>query len=115
MKVLNSEIVKGSRNKRTRRVEGLKGGVITFESKQPIFENSIVCIEFDGMSRYYRVAEISTINTESVEVCAVEYGYWGGYLSRQKDFDVRSILNLGVNLVLDKKIIDRLAESNGYC
>ena len=115
MKVLNSEIVKGSRNRRTQRIEGLNGGVITFQSSQQIFKDSIVSLEFNGKNRYYCVAEISTINSELVEVCAVEYGYWANYLTRNKGFDVRSILDLDVSLVTDESIIKQVTNSNSFC
>ena len=114
MEVTSSEIVKGTVNRRTRRVTGLTGGVITFETSGDIFQDSVVSINFNGGSQYYHVQEISTINGISVEVAATEYGYWADYPSKDKSFDVRSLIGLHVSVVTDDDILQGLRNSNAF-
>ena len=113
--VTHSEISKGTRNKRTRRVSGLNGGVITFTTSAQVFDNDVFSLTINDKEHYYRVQEISTIDKETVEVAATEYGYWANYPSRQPDFDVRSLIDLILIKITDTEKLKNLRTSNSYC
>lgn len=115
MKVISSEISKGSMNPRVRRTSGLRGGVITFQTDKPVFSGDIFTLHFDGKDRYYKAEEISTIDKENVEVAATEYGYIGSRLSRQPKFDVRSLLDLELTQVTDEEKLKQIAKSSTLC
>ena len=114
MKITHSEIVQGRRNPRTRRTEGLNGGVITFTTTGTANINSFFSIVVDGKQRFYKAAEISTIDKETVEVAAVETGYWAEKLSCNDEFDVRSILGLEVSLITDQDLIKNIIRASAF-
>lgn len=115
MKILSSEISKGSPNPRVRRTSGLRGGVVTFQTDKPVFNGDIFTLHFDGKDRYYKVEEISTIDKTHVEVAATEYGYIRSRLSREPKFDVRSLLDLELTQVTDKEKIRQITMSASLC
>ena len=108
MEVLNSEIAQGTLNSRTMRKKGLTGGIVTFQSRNAVFVGTVLQFDFDGLKRSYKVAEVSTIDANNVQACAVEYGYWANNLSRKKDFDVRSIIGVKLEIVEDEKTLAHL-------
>lgn len=112
--VLSSEIRKGSPNLRTRRTQSLKGGIITFTTSGEVFENDIFTLNFNDKERYYKVEEISTIDKDTVEVAAVEYGYFAQKSSRQPNFDVRSLIDKEVTKITDSKLISDIHKAASF-
>ena len=112
--VISSEIRKGSPNLRTRRTQSLKGGIITFVTSGEVFEKDVFSLHFNDKDRFYTVAEISTIDKETVEVAAVEAGYFPHKPSRQPNFDVRSLIGKEGTKITDEKVIKEVILSSSY-
>jgi hypothetical protein len=114
MKIISSEIRKGTRHPILRRTQGLNGGIITFIRKEATFTKDIFFIIVNDKKRFYKVAEVSTIDKIQVEVAAVEYGYYANYLSNEAEFDVRSLIDMEVTQLTDLEQIQHLINSNSF-
>lgn len=112
--VISSEIRQGSRNLRTRRTQSLKGGIITFTTSGQVFEKDVFSLHFNDKDRYYKVEEISTIDKDTVEVAAVETGYFSDKSSRQPNFDVRSLIDKEVTKITDEKLIANIQRASNF-
>lgn len=65
-------------------------------------------------TQYYIAKELVACDNETIEVTAVEFGYFAYKLSRKSNFDVRSLIGLKVQLITDKEIIKNLHQSNNF-
>ena len=114
MKVLFAEICKGTINRRTRRITGLQGGVITFQSEESLSVGSVVSIHLNDMKRFFKIAEVSTTDSETLEYAAENYGYWGKKIDKIKDLDLRTLVDLPITLVTDKDQLKLLVNSSAF-
>lgn len=112
MKVISSEISKGSPHPRLRRQSSLRGGVLTFITVDAVYEGDLFVLAFDGNNYYYKAEEIRTVDQFNIEVSVVETGYIGSRLSRKEKFDVRCVLGLTLEKVTDKDVISRVRHAS---
>lgn len=114
MKVLFAEICKGTMNRRARRVTGLQGGVITFQSEKNLLVGSVVSIHLNNMNRFFKIAEISTTEDSKLEYAAENYGYWIEKIDRIEDLDLRTLVGLPVTIVTDELQLKEIENSSAF-
>lgn len=85
----------------------LKDITITFYSNDNVNINDLFFTKFQKKKRYFKCVSVKAIG-ELLEIQAVETGYWTDKLSKQKDFDLRSITGLELHPVKDEKEIEEI-------
>jgi hypothetical protein len=112
MKVISSEISKGSPHPRLRRQSSLRGGVLTFTTVDTVYEGDLFVLSLDGNNHYYKAEEIRTVDQLTIEVSVTETGYISSRLSRREKFDVRDLLGLTLKKVTDADVISRVRHTS---
>jgi hypothetical protein len=110
--VSKADIKTGIINKKTKKRSGLNGCVIEFTVISNLIKNSIVQILHKDKVHYFRVEEIETIDKKSLLIRAVETGYWASKFDKKKDFDLRDILDIDVEVVTEQKTLNHIQESS---
>lgn len=112
MKVISSEISKGSPHPRLRRQSSLRGGVLTFTTEDAVYEGDLFVLSLDGNNYYYKAEEIRTVDQLTIEVSVTETGHFSSRLSRREKFDVRDLLGLTLKKVTDADVINRIRHAS---
>jgi hypothetical protein len=115
MKVEHCEIRKGSLNPRTRRMTGLNGCIITFNTSEKISDGDYLWVTYPKGKQSFQVKEISTIDKFVVEVAALEVGYFAANISGKDYFDVRELIGCEVKKISDQSVIDKIIEQSCWC
>lgn len=73
----------------------------------------------DKKEHYFEVIEITTQTQKQDQsyfiVVAKEVGYWANKLDRKNNFDIRSLIGLGICLINDKDKIAEINKESGWC
>jgi hypothetical protein len=108
MKIISSEISKGSVNPRLRRQSSLRGGILTFITTKTVYDGDMFVLSLEDKNHYYKAEEIRALDRHTVEVSVSESGYFGSRLSRKPKFDVRELIGLKLEKVSDEAVIQRI-------
>lgn len=109
-KISNVSIIEGIRDRRTGRIPTLNGLVIEFKTEHLIHKNNIICIDMDKTVHTFRIAEIEIDGNSFLCKCVV-YGYYNR-LDKKDNFDIRTLIDVDVELIEDTKILDKLREES---
>jgi len=92
------------------------GTIINIVTEENITINSKLSINYENKEHYFQIISIRVISDENrIYLQAKEVGYWGSKFDRKKDFDLRNILGLEVNLIIDKDKLDKIDRESCYC
>lgn len=109
LKITNANLILS--NKRER----ISGGVyVNFTSSENVVKGQNLKVLFEAKPHYFEVSDIS-INGDNLEVSAKEVGYWANKFDNNKDFDLRKIVGLDVEIVTDKETIAKIHEMSCWC
>jgi len=109
LKITNANVI--SSDKRAR----VSGGLyVNFTSSENLVKGQNLKVLFESKPHYFEVSDIS-INGGNLEVSAREVGYWENKFDRNKDFDLRKIIGLDVEIVTDKETVSKIHEMSCWC
>ena len=107
-KVINARISQGNKNSE-------RGCTIEFNSTENIVLGSIVTLTHNERSHDFEVNKISINVDNSLAISANEVGYWGSKFDNKKDFDLRTIIGLDIEVIVDEEVIKKIRQSSQYC
>lgn len=109
LKIRNAKVV--SPDKRAK----VSGGLyIHFVSAENLTNGQNVKVLFEDKPHYFEVSDIS-ITGNDLNVEAKEVGYWANFFDKNKDFDLRKIIGLDVEIVADKETLAKIQEMSCWC
>jgi hypothetical protein len=108
LKVLNAQI-----SQRQKTVNG--GCTIEFDSVDNFVLDTIVSLKNGEKIHDFSVNSISINPDNSLRLTANEIGYWGSKFDNSKDFDLRTIIGLPIEVVTDVEVIKKIRQSSQYC
>lgn len=97
---------------------------VTFESNTLTVLNSYFNVECEQLKKSYpfKVTELRVAKSfeivelkDTVMVTAVQVGYYASDLSKQTDFDIRSIIDAKVEIISNIDIINKIKEESTWC
>jgi hypothetical protein len=91
-----------------------KGLAIEFRTLEKINADTYVQIEYEGVKKVFKVSEVE-VSGGLLIGRAKESGYWAKKLSKNSELDIRSLIDLGVEKVVDEDEIKSIKESSQYC
>ncbi len=107
--VTDANIVSSDRRAR------VSGGLyITFETPNNMVKDNVISIVVDDKTKTFQVTSVS-IKGENLLVEAKEYGYWANKLSRDKNLDLRRLINLEVFSITDEARLKELYTQSCWC
>lgn len=112
-KITNASIQTASIDKH-RRKSGLDGLVIEFITDEPVKDGQLVEIIFGGVMPF-TIREVEITSNKKLLCKATESGYWATKLSRKKDLDIRTLIDIDVELVTDADRIKKINEESCWC
>lgn len=93
----------------------VQGGIyITFLTNENINKNQYVKVVVNGKSYPFMVSDV-VIEGKDLLVSAREVGYWAQKLDREENFDLRTLIDLDVELVTDSKKIEDIITQSCWC
>lgn len=105
----NAEII--SANKRAK----LSGGLyVTFVTSENVTKGTLFEVNVDDKWHTFEATDIS-IQGKDLLVKGKEYGYWANKLDRDKDLDLRNLVDRDVALITDVERISKLHEEACWC
>mgnify|MGYP003635452367 CR=1 FL=1 len=113
-KVKNAKVLKGTRDRRTKRMSGLNGLVIEFETEVNITDSTVVELIHDGKRKPFNVREVEIVG-KNLLGRAVECGYWAHKLQEQKDLDLRTLIDCDLEMVEDKERLSQINTESCWC
>jgi len=91
------------------------GCTIEFNMNENIQLESIVKVRANERTFNFNVNGISADGGEYLKISATEVGYWGSKIDRLKDFDIRNLIGVEIELVTDTEVIKQIRQSSSYC
>jgi hypothetical protein len=113
-KVKDAKISKGTRDRRTKRMSGLNGLVIEFETEVNITDSTVVELIHEGKRNPFNVREVEIVGNNLLGR-AVECGYWADKLQEQKDLDLRTLIDCDVEIVEDGERLKQINTQSCWC
>lgn len=113
-KVKDAKILKATRDRRTKRMSGLNGLVIEFETEINITDKTVVELLYEGKRKPFNVREIEIAGNKLIGR-AVECGYWATKLDRQDNLDLRTLIDCGVEMVEDSERLKQINTESCWC
>ena len=113
-KVKDAKILKSNRDRRTKRMSGLNGLVIEFETETNITDKTVIELIYDGKRKPFNVREVEIANNKLLGR-AVECGYWATKIDRQDDLDLRTLIDCGVEMVEDSERLKQINTESRWC
>ena len=105
----NAEII--STDKRAR----ISGGLyVTFVTSENVTKGSLFEVNVDDKWYTFQVTDIS-IQAKDLLVKGREYGYYAWKLDRDKDLDIRNLVDRDVAMITDDERIKKLHEQACWC
>jgi hypothetical protein len=108
LKVLNAKL-----SQRQKAVNG--GCTIEFDSVDNFILDDIISIKHGEKIHDFNINSISINSDNSLRLTANEIGYWGAKFDNKKDFDLRTIIGLPIEVVTDVEVIKKIRQSSQYC
>lgn len=113
-KVVDAKLLVATMDRRTRRMSGLDGLVIEFETNETITTSSVIYLRYDGKFKPFNVREVEIVG-ENLRGTCEEVGYYAHKLGRNTDLDLRSIIGCEVELVENPEYLKNIRESSLWC
>jgi hypothetical protein len=113
-KVKDAKILKAVRDRRTKRLSGLNGLVIEFETETNITDRTVVELIYNGKRKPFNVREVEIADNKLLGR-AVECGYWATKLDKQDDLDLRTLIGCGVEMVEDNERLKQINTESCWC
>ncbi len=113
-KVKDAKILVATRDRRSGRMNGLKGLVIEFETDEVITNTSVVYLVYKDKFKAFKVREVEILNDKLVGICE-ETGYYAHKLSGDTTLDIRTIIGCTVELVEDKEQLKKIYDQSCWC
>ena len=110
-KVKDAKILKAKRDRRTRRLSGLNGLVIEFETDTNITDNTVVELLYKDKRKPFNVREVEVVGNKLLGR-AVECGYWAKKLEKQEGLDLRTLIDCGIEMVEDSDRLKKIREAS---
>ncbi|WP_372938808.1 hypothetical protein [Seonamhaeicola sp.] len=110
-KVKDAKILKAKRDRRTRRLSGLNGLVIEFETEETITNKTVVQLIYNDKIKPFNVREVEVVGNKLLGR-AVECGYWAHKLEHQENLDLRTLIDCGVRMVKDEETLKNIRQAS---
>lgn len=110
-KVKDVKILKAKRDIRTRRLSGLNGLVIEFETEETITDKTVVQLIYNDEIKPFNVREIE-VSGDKLLGRAVECGYWAHKLEKQENLDLRTLIDCDIRMVKDEETLKNIRQAS---
>lgn len=108
-------IILGARFQPRQGIDSIDGCIITFLTSVNIQYYAYVMIELDKKKHWFIVSNLSTTNIKTVlKAEAHEVGRFAQKFEQQDDFDLRSLIDVDVKLVTDRKTIEKVRKDSKW-
>jgi len=92
------------------------GTIIEFVSNESISIKRKLSINHENEDHYFEVTSIETsIENRDLFIRAKEVGYWCNNFNNKSNFDIRDLLGLEVNIVINKDTLRKIEKESCYC
>lgn len=113
-KVCNAKILVANRDRRTNRMNGLNGLVITFETEATITNSTVIYMVYDDKRKPFKVQEVE-ISGNKLIGHATETGNHTSRLSQDENLDLRKLIGCDVELIEDKEVLMKIHDQSLWC
>ncbi len=113
-KVTDAKLLVSSVDRRTKRMDGLNGLVIEFETNETITNSTVVYLKYDGKFKPFNVREVEIVGDNLLGVCE-EVGYFAHKLGRDPKLDLRTLIGCEVELVDNPEYLKNIREHSLWC
>lgn len=87
---------------------------VEFETENILTIQDVLGLEYNEKKYYFEVVEIIANNVDKLKVKALNVGYYNLF-QKQKNFDIRMLLNKEIFIVEDENILKQIDKEKGYC
>ncbi len=113
-KVKDAKVLKATIDRRTKRMSGLNGLTIEFETDHTITDSTVIELLYNGERKPFNVREVEIAGNKLLGR-AVECGYWAQKLDRKEDLDLRTLIDCEVELVDDAERLKQIRTESCWC
>lgn len=113
-KVTDAKLLVPSLDRRTKRMSGLSGLVIEFETNETITQSTVIYLKYENKYKPFAVREVEIVGEKLLGSCE-EVGYYAHKLGIKSDLDLRTIIGCEVELVEKPEYLKNISEQSLWC
>lgn len=113
-KVTDAKLLVSSIDRRTKRMNGLSGLVIEFETNETITTSTVVYLKYEDKYKPFAVREVEIVGENLLGICE-EVGYYAHKLGLNTDLDLRTIVGCEIELVENPEYLKNIMERSLWC